>query len=117
MNGDALMQAMCEKQATTLHAAEGMDWRVLYRVVADADAEALALIVTAGLVHLHHADVRIAWAAIAMALAATEAEPGSEPDPLDPERRVALATLLVARRCGAGSCQWRIGDVIEEQRP
>jgi hypothetical protein len=115
MTGSDAMWAMWTQQTGVLTDAEKLDWRVAFRTIAKADAEALKLIVVAGIVHLRHPDIRAAWTAIAMALAATEAD--GPPDPLDADRRLALAILLVARRCGDGSCRWRIGDVLADEQP
>jgi hypothetical protein len=86
-------------QADILADAERMRWPAMYHVVQRADVLALRRIVTAGFGALSHDSIAMANAGVKTVQAAAGREGGEWPDdPLDPERRLAAAVLIVARQ-------------------
>jgi hypothetical protein len=75
-----------------------MPFKAILRTVLDLDAAELRRVITVGLVALRHLEIA-QWRRLLVATLATQPSTG-EPDPLEEDRRTALAVLLAAKTLG-----------------
>jgi hypothetical protein len=98
MTYDEDYRAALRVQQAIVFSMAVMPFKAILRTVLDLDAAELRRVITVGLVALRHLEIA-QWRRLLVATLATQPSTG-EPDPLEEDRRTALAVLLAAKTLG-----------------